>query len=68
MTSRTRADFHAHLDVCKQCANHPFELCKVGAELLELAASGRFEIDEASPAMPAELAAELLAALDKADK
>jgi hypothetical protein len=68
MSSRTRADFHAHLDVCQQCANHPFELCKAGAELLELAASRRFEIDEASTEMPAELAAELLAALEKADK
>jgi hypothetical protein len=65
--TRTRADFHAHLDGCEQCANHPFELCKVGAELLELAAASAFEISEASPA-PAELATELLAALDKAEK
>ncbi len=26
--------FHAHLDVCAQCANHPFQLCPVGAALL----------------------------------
>ena len=32
--------FHAHLDVCVQCAAHPFEPCSVGAELLTLAATG----------------------------
>ena len=26
--------FHAHLDVCKQCEQHPFDLCCVGAALL----------------------------------
>lgn len=26
--------FHAHLDVCQQCANHPHDLCPVGASLL----------------------------------
>jgi hypothetical protein len=26
--------FHAHLDVCRQCEQHPFELCRVGAALL----------------------------------
>lgn len=26
--------FHAHLDVCKQCRDHPFALCKVGEPLL----------------------------------
>jgi hypothetical protein len=26
--------FHAHLDVCAQCENHPFELCGTGARLL----------------------------------
>lgn len=40
MSSRTRADFHAHLDACAQCANHPFELCPEGAKLLELAGLG----------------------------
>ncbi len=37
MSSRRRDAFHKHLDDCRQCANHPFELCSVGAELLELA-------------------------------
>jgi len=37
MSSRTRAAFHAHLDDCQQCANHPFALCSEGARLLELA-------------------------------
>jgi hypothetical protein len=26
--------FHAHLDECEQCRNHPFELCSKGAQLL----------------------------------
>ena len=27
-------NFHAHLDVCPQCEQHPFELCAVGHRLL----------------------------------
>ena len=30
--------FHKHLDVCKQCADHPFDLCPIGAKLIEEAA------------------------------
>ncbi len=30
--------FHKHLDVCVQCAEHPWGLCKDGARLLEEAA------------------------------
>lgn len=26
--------FHAHLDTCKQCVHHPFNLCKIGETLL----------------------------------
>lgn len=26
--------FHAHLDVCMQCAKQPFQMCRVGASLL----------------------------------
>ena len=26
--------FHAHLDICSQCENHPFDLCPIGAMLL----------------------------------
>lgn len=26
--------FHDHLDACRQCADHPFALCPIGAELL----------------------------------
>lgn len=33
--------FHAHLDSCKQCREHPLELCKVGAELLKKAAGAK---------------------------
>ena len=32
--------FHAHLDVCLQCYNHPMGLCAVGARLLQQAATG----------------------------
>lgn len=27
-------EFHAHLDVCNQCQDHPFSLCGVGAKLI----------------------------------
>ena len=27
--------FHAHLDQCTQCEQHPFNLCPVGQKLLE---------------------------------
>jgi hypothetical protein len=30
--------FHNHLDVCKQCAEHPFALCPEGTKLLRKAA------------------------------
>ena len=30
--------FHAHLDICSQCRNHPFNLCPTGAKLLKEAA------------------------------
>jgi len=26
--------FHAHLDDCQQCHNHPLDLCPIGARLL----------------------------------
>jgi len=29
------ARFHEHIDVCKQCEQHPFALCEVGRALLE---------------------------------
>lgn len=32
--------FHAHLDKCEQCREHPFNLCKEGAGLLREAATG----------------------------
>lgn len=31
--------FHAHLDVCEQCRNHPFNLCRKGYVLLVAAAA-----------------------------
>ncbi len=27
-------EFHDHLDICKQCREHPMDLCMVGAVLL----------------------------------
>jgi hypothetical protein len=32
-------EFHAHLDVCTRCAGHPFDLCPIGAQLLQEAAA-----------------------------
>lgn len=26
--------FHKHLDVCEQCADNPFDLCRAGHKLL----------------------------------
>ncbi len=34
------AEFHAHLDICSQCEQHPFALCPTGAALLKTAAIG----------------------------
>jgi hypothetical protein len=31
--------FHAHLGVCEQCADHPFDLCPTGALLLRSSAT-----------------------------
>ncbi len=30
--------WYRHLDVCKQCIDHPFDLCAIGSSLLEAAA------------------------------
>jgi len=30
-----RGEFYVHLDTCKRCADEPFNLCAVGASLLE---------------------------------
>lgn len=35
------ARFHAHLDECEQCRNHPFKLCHAGAALLRATAEHR---------------------------
>lgn len=32
--------FHAHLDICYQCREHPFSLCKEGAKILTNPPSG----------------------------
>jgi hypothetical protein len=28
--------FHLHLDDCKRCREHPFDLCSVGKDILSL--------------------------------
>ncbi|GAH83684.1 unnamed protein product, partial [marine sediment metagenome] len=38
--------FHAHLDVCSQCENHPWGLCATGARLLKEAATGHLQEGE----------------------
>lgn len=30
----TAERFHSHLDTCRQCSEHPFDLCPAGATLL----------------------------------
>lgn len=40
--------FHAHLDVCKQCEQNPFDLCREGLLLLKCAA-GELERDKKGP-------------------
>lgn len=34
-TDITQHSFAAHLDVCDQCRNHPFELCEVGTKIMK---------------------------------
>ena len=36
--------FHAHLDVCRRCANEPFNLCPTGFAALKKAARAIEEI------------------------
>jgi hypothetical protein len=31
--------FHDHLDICKQCREHPFDLCPVGVAAMRNAAA-----------------------------
>lgn len=39
--------FHAHLDICSQCRNHPFDLCSIGARLLiDAATTADGELEE----------------------
>ena len=39
-------EFHAHLDICDLCNDHPYDLCPTGYELLKAAA--RKDNDHAS--------------------
>lgn len=47
--SKARVDFHTHLDECRRCANHPFDLCEEGARLVELAAAEAIEQTASEP-------------------
>jgi hypothetical protein len=38
LTSDPTKAFHAHLDVCVQCREHPFNLCPIGDRLIRAAA------------------------------
>ncbi len=38
-------EFHAHLDECAQCRNHPFGLCATGAALLKKAGEAGAELE-----------------------
>jgi len=40
------AEFHAHLDICSQCENQPFNLCPTGAALLKEAAMDPFGLTD----------------------
>ncbi len=31
--------FHDHLDACRQCREHPFDLCLIGAAILRIVAT-----------------------------
>lgn len=33
--SRAIEAFHAHLDTCRQCEQHPFDLCPTGTQLIQ---------------------------------
>lgn len=35
--SAAELDFNRHLDTCRQCQDHPFDLCSNGADLLSKA-------------------------------
>lgn len=39
MIDTTADRFHAHLDVCQQCREHPFQLCAYGMVLINVAAT-----------------------------
>lgn len=45
MAMTPSAQFHAHLDRCKRCAEQPFNLCPVGAQLLGAAGAPPREAD-----------------------
>lgn len=41
--------FHAHLDACQQCREHPMDLCPEGARLIHAAADA---LAAALPSIP----------------
>lgn len=45
-------DFHKHIDKCSRCAQDPYNLCAVGAELLKDAAASLPPLREVFPNLP----------------
>lgn len=43
------AAFHEHLDACRQCREHPFDLCGPGTQLLFRAARSADSFVDLSP-------------------
>lgn len=57
--------FHAHLDVCQRCREHPFNLCPVGAPLLMQAGSAAAErLGGGGPSKPYSMGTEVQEACD----
>ncbi len=48
--------FHAHLDVCQRCREHPFDLCQTGFDFL-VATSARPDDDDPEGRVVAQVGA-----------
>ncbi len=47
--SRDHAKFHAHLDICQQCREHPLDLCPIGDGLLTGRLKSMFSVPDHPP-------------------
>lgn len=52
LNDRPEHPFHAHLETCTQCREHPFDLCDDGAALLGDSAVLSFTVPPVPPATP----------------